>query len=50
MTKFKSDAILFANEYSSENIPTSRIKVTVDTISSEAFDGKASDEYEKLLS
>jgi hypothetical protein len=49
MTKFKSDTILLANEEMSENGQAARIKVSVDTIYSKAFRGKAGDEYEILL-
>ena len=49
MTKFKSDAILLANEDMSEDSQVARIEVSVDTISSKAFKGKVGDEYEILL-
>ena len=49
MTRFKSDAILLANEETSENSQAVRIKISVDSISSKAFRGKVGDEYEILL-
>lgn len=49
MTRFKSDAVLFATEEFETESKNQRIKVEVDTVSSDMFEGRANDVYEILV-
>ena len=46
MTRFKSDAVLFATEKSEVENKNQRIEIEVDAVSSEGFGGKKNDVYE----